>query len=151
MNAYEFTFSLRIRHPAIEPSEITQALGIEPQHTWKAGDSRRGSTGEPLERTYRESYWMGRLMDEPQLSSELMTVEAMLLQTLTQLRRSQEFLTRLSKEGAVAELHISMFARQNFRLELSAESLTLLGRLGLGVTLEVNSQVEEAMSASVQG
>ena len=149
MNDYEFTFSLRIRHPAIEPAEITEALGIEPQHTWKAGDSRRASTGEPLERTYRESYWMGRLMDEPQLSSELASVEATLLQTLTQLRRSQDFLARLSQEGGVAELHISMFTRGNFRLELSAESLTLLGRLGLGIALEVNSQFADAAAPSL--
>lgn len=151
MNDYEFTFSLRIRHPGVEPSEITQALGIEPQHSWKAGDSRRGSTGEPLERTYRESYWMGRLMDQPQLSSERVSVEAVLLQTLTQLRRSQDFLARLSKEGGVAELHISMFARKNFRLDLSAESLTLLSRLGLGITLEVNSPAAGAAATSLQG
>jgi hypothetical protein len=137
MKPYEFTFSLRVRHPDIEPSEITQALGIAPQHTWKAGDSRSGSTGEPREGTYRESYWMGRLMDEPQLSSDLMSVEAVLLRTLTQLRRSQDFLARLSKEGGVSELHISMVARSNFQLELSAQALTLIGRLGLGITLEV--------------
>ena len=64
MSEYEFTVSLRIRHPSIEPSRITEALGIEPQHTWKAGEPRGdpGSVG-----VYRESYWMGRLMDEPQL------------------------------------------------------------------------------------
>jgi hypothetical protein len=146
MNAYEFTASLRIRHPGIEPSEITRALGIEPQHTWKAGDSRLGSTGQTLEGIYRESYWMGRLMDEPQLSSELVSVEGLVLQILTQLRRSQDFLARLGKDGGVAELHISMFTRENFRLELSSESLTLLGRLGLGIALEVNSQVVQAPS-----
>jgi len=42
MNAYEFTLSLRIRHPGIDPAEISSALGIEPQHTWKAGEPRRG-------------------------------------------------------------------------------------------------------------
>jgi Domain of unknown function (DUF4279) len=138
MSDYEFTISLRIRHPSIEPSEITSALGIEPQHMWKSGDSRLGSTGESLEGTYRESYWRGRLMDEPQLSSELVSVEGVLRQTLTQLRRSQDFLARLSEGGGVAELHISVFARKNFRLELSPRSLTALGRLGLGIALEVN-------------
>jgi hypothetical protein len=138
MSDYEFTISLRIRHPSIAPSEITSALGIEPQHTWKSGDARLGSTGESLEGTYRESYWMGRLMDEPQPSSELVSVEGVLRQTLTQLRRSQDFLARLSESGGVAELHISMFARRNFRLELSPRSLTALGRLGLGIALDVN-------------
>jgi Domain of unknown function (DUF4279) len=150
MSDYEFTISLCIRHPGIEPSEITRALGIEPQHMWKSGDCRLGSTGESLEGTYRESYWMGRLMDEPQLSSELVSVEGVLLQTLTQLRRSQDFLTRLSESGGVGELHISMFARRNFRLELPPQFLAVLGRLGLGIALEVHSQPAHATPASSQ-
>ena len=77
-------------------------------------------------------------MDEPQLSSGSVSVEAALLQTLTQLGRAQEFLSQLSENGGVAELHVSVFARKNFRLELAPRSLTSLGRLGLGITLEVN-------------
>ncbi len=132
MSEYEFTVSLRIRHPSIEPSRISEALGIEPQHTWKAGDPRRDRAG-----IYRESYWMGRLMDEPQLSSGQMSVESVLLQTLTQLRRAQPFLEQISTEGGIAELSVSLFARENFRLELSADSLALLGRLRLAVALDV--------------
>jgi hypothetical protein len=80
---------------------------------------------------------MGRLMDEPQLSSRQVSVETVLLQTLTQLRRSQPFLEQLNADGGVAELSISLFARENFRLELSSDSLALLGRLRLSVALDV--------------
>jgi len=132
MSEYEFTISLRIRHPSIEPSRISEALGIEPQHTWKAGDARRDRAG-----LYRESYWMGRLMDEPQLSSGQISVESVLLQTLNQLRRAQPFLEEISAEGGIAELFVSLFARENFRLELSADSLALMGRLRLAVALDV--------------
>ena len=48
MSEYEFTISLRIRHPSVEPHTITETLGIEPQHTWKAGDARRSPAGEAL-------------------------------------------------------------------------------------------------------
>ncbi len=144
MSEYEFTISLRIRHPSIEPATITQTLGIEPQHTWKAGDPRRDTAGEPLQRAYRESYWTGRLMEEPQLSSDQVSVESVLLQLLAQLRRSLQFFARLNTEGALSELHISIFARQDFRLELMAESLVLLGRLGLAVTLEVHPHPHSA-------
>ena len=137
MSEYEFTVSLRIRHPNIAPSSITETLGIEPQHTWKAGDPRRDPTGGDCTGVYRESYWMGRLMDEPQLSSGRVSVESVLLQTLTQLRRAQSFLEQLNIDGGVAELCVSLFARENFRLELSADSLTLLGRLRLAVALDV--------------
>jgi len=138
MSEYEFTVSLRLRHPAIDPSRVTQALGIEPQHTWKVGDVRCDPAGAALRGVYRESYWMGRLMDEPELSSAQMSVESVLLEKLTQLRRSHEFLEQFHAEGGVAELHISLYARAAFRLELSEESLASLSRLGLAVALEVH-------------
>ncbi len=140
MSEYEFTISLRIRHPSIEPHTITRTLGIEPQHTWKVGDARRSPGGEALEGNYRESYWMARLMPEPELSSDRSSVESVLLQTLAHLRRSQAFLEQLVSEGGIAELHISLFARENFRLDLAIESLATLARLGLAVALEVHPQ-----------
>src|ERR1700758_4763534 len=120
MSEYEFTISLRIRHPSIDPLMITKTLGIEPQHMWKAGDARRSPAGEALEGNYRESYWMARLMAQPELSSGRSSVESVVLQTLAQLRRSHSFLERLGTDGGVAELHVSLFAREDFRLELSA-------------------------------
>ena len=138
MSEYEFTLSLRLRHPAIDPARITQTLGIQPQHTWRAGDPRRDPAGGAREGAYRESYWMGRLTDEPQLSSGLLSLESVLLQNLVHLRRSHAFLERFKADGGVAELYVSLYAREAFRLELSDESLALLGRLGLAVALDVH-------------
>ena len=146
MSEYEFTISLRLRHPRIDPSRITQMLGMKPQHTWKAGDPRRDPAGEALEGVYHDSYWMGRLMEEPQLSSARLSVESVLLQTLAHLRRSHDFLEQLHSEGGVAELHVSLYAREDFRLELSAQSLALLGRLGLAVALEVHPRPSPGVS-----
>ena len=146
MSEYEFTISLRIRHPTIDPAAITRMLGMEPQHTWHSGAPRRGPAGEALEGVYRESYWMGRLMEEPQLSSAQVSVESVLLRTLAHLRRSQDFLEQLHGAGGVAELYVTLFAREDFRLELSAQSLALLGRLGLAVALDVHPQPSHGLS-----
>jgi hypothetical protein len=137
MSEYEFTLSLRIRHPSIEPAEITRNLGIEPQHTWRAGDPRRDIAGAELSGTYRESYWMGRLMLKPELAADQVGVESEVLRTLALLRRAFGFLVTLKAEGGVAELHVSIFARDDFNLEFLPESLSLLGRLGLTVAIEV--------------
>jgi hypothetical protein len=147
MSDYEFTISLGIRHPRIEPAEITQTLSIEPQHSWRAGESRRGPTGELLEGAYRESYWMGRLMAAPQLSSEGLSIESVLVQTLANLRRSETFLAQLNETGGVAEVHVSIFARENFRLDLSAQLLGLFGRLGLAVALDFHPHLPRAAAA----
>jgi hypothetical protein len=142
MSEYEFTASLRMRHPRIDPAAITQTLGIKPQHTWQSGTPRIGPEGESLEGLYRESYWMARLMETPQLSGQV-SVEAVLRDTLANLRRSQAFLERIQAEGGVTELHVSLFARASFSLELPASTLALLGRLGVGVALEVHTQSEQ--------
>ncbi len=137
MSDYEFTMSLRIRHPHVEPAEITRILGIEPQHTWRAGDTRRDPAGVALEGSYRESYWMGRLMAEPELASTRVGVETEVIRTLAQLRKSFEFLEALKSEGGGVELLVSIFAREDFRVEFAPDSLALLGRLGVTVALDV--------------
>jgi hypothetical protein len=142
MSEYEFNISLSIRHPSALPDEITRALGMEPQHSWKAGDERRSTTGETLEGVYRETYWMGRLMSEPQLASDRASVESVLLRTLSQLRRSFDFFTDLSRVGGVAELSVNIYGREDFRLEFLPESLALLGRLGLTVSLNVTPRLD---------
>ncbi len=139
MSEYEFTVSLRIRHPTVDPATITAALGIRPQHTWQAGHPRRDSSGMELGGTHHDSYWMGRLMDEPQLSSESVSVEGVILRSLTNLRRAHSFLAQISAEGGVAELHVSLYARNNFRIELPSDSLTILARLHLAIVLDVHS------------
>ncbi len=137
MSDYEFMMSLRIRHPRIDPAEITVALRIAPQHTWRAGDVRRDSAGAELGGTHRESYWMGQLMSAPELARDHVGIESEILRALGTLRRSLDLLERLKEEGGSAELHVSLYAREEFCLELSPESLSLLGRLGLTMALEV--------------
>jgi hypothetical protein len=70
------------------------------------------------------------------------------MRTLAQLRRSFEFLERLKAEGGVAELHISLYARGEFRLEILPESLSLLGRLGLTTVFEVRPHSTELGDAA---
>jgi hypothetical protein len=148
MSDYEFMMSLSIRHPRIDPAEITVALRIEPQHTWRAGDLRRDSAGVELGGAHRESYWMGRLMTKPELARDHVGVESEILRTLGTLRRAFDLLQRLQEEGGSAELHVSLYAREEFRLELMPESLSLLGRLGMTIALEVkpSPQVTSAVA-----
>jgi hypothetical protein len=91
---------------------------------------------------------MGRLMDAPQLSSGRLSVESVLQRTLDQLRRSHEFLDELNTNGGVAELQVSLYARENFRLELPADSLALLSRLRVSVVLDVHLHTPHTASSS---
>jgi hypothetical protein len=48
---------LRIRHPALDPQEITRALAIEPIQTVACGSSVEGV----VRRVHSESYWIAQL------------------------------------------------------------------------------------------
>jgi len=146
---YEFIMSLRIRHPNIDPAEITLGLRIEPQHTWRAGDMRRGRAGEELGGTHRETYWMGRLMAKPEVARDHVGLESEILRALGTLRRSVDLLKRLKEEGGSAELHVSLYAREEFHLELLPESLSLLGRLGLALALDVKPSPEDSSGVAL--
>jgi hypothetical protein len=137
MSGYEFMMSLRIRHPRIDPAEITRALGIQPQHDWRAGDVRVDSAGGEIGGIRRESYWMARLMSEPALAQDDVSIENHIEQTLGTLSRCFRFLEALKSEGGSAELHVSLYAREEFRLEFLPKSLALLGRAGLAIVIEV--------------
>jgi hypothetical protein len=149
MSDYEFMMSLRIRHPRIDPAEITRVLGIEAQHTWRAGDLRRDSTGGEVGGMHRESYWMGRLMVKPELARDQVSVESQIMHTLGTLRRCFDFLETLKADGGSAELHVSLYAREEFRLEFLPESLALLGRLGLAIALEVKPNPQAPSAAAL--
>jgi hypothetical protein len=138
MSDYEFTMSLRIRHPHVKPAEVTRGLGMEPQHAWCVGETRRNADGVAIGGVYHESLWMCALMPHPELASDVVGVESQLLQVIGVLRRSLDFLQSLRESGGVAELHISIFARQEFRLELPAESLASLAQMGITMALEVH-------------
>jgi Domain of unknown function (DUF4279) len=141
-NPDNFTVSLRIRHPTIDPAEITRTLGIEPQHSWKAGESRRAAQGQRLEGSYRESYWIGEFRELDAGLRGVVATEAVLLQAVVQLRRSQPFLTRLQSEGATVELFLEVVGSTEFTLGLSPQLLKLLSKAGLAVVLNVHAEAQ---------
>lgn len=142
MNPDNFTVSLRIRHPTIDPAEITQTLGIEPQHSWKAGEGRRAAQGQRLEGNYRESYWIGEFRELDAGLRGVVATEAVLLQAVVLLRRSQPFLTRLQSEGATVELFVEVVGSTEFTLGLSPQLLSLLSKAGLAVVLNVHAEAQ---------
>src|SRR5256886_5971133 len=87
-----FFFSSRRRHTRFDCDWSSDVCSSD---LWKAGDPRRSPAGEAREGDYRESYWMGRLMPGPELSSGRLSVESVLLQTLAHLRSEER---RVGKE-----------------------------------------------------
>jgi hypothetical protein len=56
-----FELLLRIRHPSVDPAELSRELGLAPRHFFRAGDPREKRTNFAPVSTHPESYWLGSL------------------------------------------------------------------------------------------
>jgi hypothetical protein len=54
-----FQLSLRIRHPSLDPDELSREFSIEAAHCFRAGDPRPSRSG--IASVHPESYWLGAL------------------------------------------------------------------------------------------
>ncbi len=137
MSDYQITMSLGVRHPDMDPAQITRALGLQPGHVWRKGEERLDETGAVLGGTHRASYWFCEIAPRPKFSGERVGVESELSRVLHQLRKSIAFLQDLHFGGGATELCVTIFAHGDFRIELLPEETALLGRLGVAMTIEI--------------
>jgi hypothetical protein len=56
-----FQLSLRIRHPSMDPADISKELRIEPEHSFRAGQPRHSKSGLATAAVHSESYWLAPL------------------------------------------------------------------------------------------
>lgn len=147
---------LRIQHPTLNPDDITEALGIEPEHTVHAGlaASRSG-----VRRLHSESYWLARLpslglrermqgmrpFSSPQEAMSAITKEQLsrlrdatqydvhILDALHPLLDKKEFLQKLTRDGSM----VLLVQRTDRTAPLALR--TSLPRLAeLGIALEID-------------
>src|SRR5215469_4970481 len=56
-----FQLSLRIRHPSLDPADLSREFRIEAEHSFRAGDPRPSRSGLAPASVHAESYWLGAL------------------------------------------------------------------------------------------
>lgn len=136
---HEFTLSLVIRHPDIDPARITNTLGLQPGHVWRKGEQRMDPAGAGLGGNHRESYWLCEIVPRPKFPGENHRAESELSRVVQMLRKSLGFMQDLHHDGGVIQILVTVFARGDFRLELLPEDAALLGRIGACLAIEVRS------------
>ena len=155
MDPQDFSVALRIRHPSIDPAELSRRLGIEPQHAWRAGDPRHLAEGEVGSRTYRETYWVGFLAPSPPLEPSLLGLRSprlvgMLRNTLTHpqtalyfallmMKRATAFWRTFAEQGGTIECLLQVHKADRFQLEMSQALLLALVELKITLSIEVDS------------
>ena len=56
-----FELSLRIRHPSVDPAELSRELALDAEHSFRAGEPRRSRGDASPASVYAESYWLATL------------------------------------------------------------------------------------------
>jgi len=59
--ATPFQLSLHVRHPSVDPEEISRELGLEATESFRAGEPRHSRSGVAAAAVHAETYWVAVL------------------------------------------------------------------------------------------
>jgi hypothetical protein len=151
-----FLLSLRIRHPSVDPAEISRELGLQPEHSFRAGDPRLSRSGLAPASVHAESYWLGALSPgewpadlgfsaEPLLkiarerfgSAATRSLGWALSLTAARFFKVHgELLRRIRSEGGQASLLVTMSTPEASSFSLTPEICRVFSELGVALEFE---------------
>jgi hypothetical protein len=139
-NEFEYSVSLSIVHPSIDPKNITAELTeLHPVIQAFAGTERRDRQGrlvKPARKTMY-SHWLAELHAEERLFSGDVPVSEFIVTRLCALERHRDMFLELDKEGEVT-LVIALYCKGNYSAEvLYAHALKQCGDLGINIELDI--------------
>ncbi len=157
MDPQDFSVTFRIRHPSIDPAELSRQLGIEPQHAWRAGEPRRLESGEIGSGAYRETFWVGLLQAPSPWSGMLPELrhgragpliaavktgpvlpQITLYFTLLKMKRAAAFWRAFTDQGGTVECRLQVNKTDGFQLEMSHALMLMLVELKVALSIEVD-------------
>lgn len=106
MSTYHYSLSLRLRHPSMSPPDMSDALGLQPDRSWRAGEPRSTLKGAPLSGVNRESYWTALLGKGAWPPDSLVDAISAALDRLSGRR---PFFHQIRSDGRSAEFFIGWF------------------------------------------
>lgn len=151
-----FRLALRVRHPSMDPADISRALGIVPEHAFKAGDPRPSRHELTEAAVHSQSYWLGVLdtagrgpdflfpedrrsqIFQRQLAKARGTLSwALSLGCARLFKMHERFLRRVRSEGGDIALLVTIFSTEIGSFTLPSETSRFLGELGIVLEFEL--------------
>lgn len=127
-----FSIVLLVRHPSIDPKEISAELRLEPFSSWKVGDLRTTPKGTALPGVREQSFW-NHVFEYEGDSRFFEETERL----LGQLALRKDFFVRIGKEGGYAEIYLQLPGDVNQGSSAKPSLLKLMAELGLHLGVEV--------------
>lgn len=133
MVEYSYRVILRIRHPSIDPCEITMKLAMKPHRFWKVGDRRATPAGRALKGHYPDSLWSHHEKYKGRSKNFFKRVDRL----AKQLKLHTAFLHDISASGGQSEIYIQLPGSINIGDSLHPNTLRLLADLDILLSVEV--------------
>lgn len=126
-----FQLSLHVRHPSVDPAEISRELGLEATESFRAGEPRHSRSGVAATAVHGETYWVAVL--DPVAWSAPATVA----QRQSRMERGQ---IQGRKPADIAQQFLGMLLPQEAkvlraRFGLEEGERAALGSLGWGIVV----------------
>jgi hypothetical protein len=151
-----FQLSLRIRHPSLDPADLSRELRIEAEHSFRAGEPRPSRSGLAPASVHAESYWLGALnpaswirlpVGDPGAQVVQQGLGAMVSRSLgSALTLSARFLSlhtetlqRIRAEGGQISLLVAVPTGEVNSFSLAPEVSHIFGELGVALEFELTS------------
>jgi hypothetical protein len=115
------------------PEKITEALAIEPKHSWKAGEARRTPTGAPLTGLRPNTYWTSEIAS----GRWPLKINEAIHDALKRLARYRSFLHDIRADGGTVQLFIGWFFENQSGDVLTHQRLALAGDLQIDLSFDI--------------
>ena len=155
-----FQLSLRIRHPSMDPAELSREFKIEAEHSYRAGDPRSLRSGIATASVHSESYWLGVLdpgkwppdisfpgHPKLQIMAEHLRATAtdsftwaLSLGTTGFFRKHAALLQRINSEGGQISVLVALSAGEVGGFNLMPQVSVALGNFAVTVEFEFTDQ-----------
>jgi hypothetical protein len=151
-----FQLSLRIRHPSMDPADLSRELKIEAEHSFRAGEPRQPRSGIAPASVHAESYWLGALplgkwpadmsftgYPRLQLAQERLATEsfgwALSLSAIRFFQLHAALLRRIRSEGGQISLLVALSTGEVSSFSLVPEVSRVFGEFGITVEFELTN------------
>jgi len=135
MYPFEYSVSLRFRHPSIDPRVISEQLGKNPSRSWKTGERRTTPKGQKLKGFREETYWTSPLHSQRTLNDRKANFEKFIMSVIDELEPHKRFINKLINGGGEAELFIGLFGTKDYGFGLRHEYIKRFGNIGVGISI----------------
>jgi hypothetical protein len=151
--AMPYQLSLHVRHPSVDPAEVSRELGLEAIESFRAGDPRQSRSGVAATAVHGETYWVA-VLDPMVWSAPVATLlpqEAKMLRARFGIEEGESTTPGSLGWGIVLVGHCLAVRHSPFlaRLREQGGSVTLLAAVqpealgGLRITPELGRQLHE--------